>query len=723
MTSADSLLSQEELADILEEARLSARGGEVADYIPELRVALRGKIGITVHRPDGPGLRAGDTSRAVRGPGGAISDKNREKDDCFSIQSISKVFSLLYVLEQLGEKDVFKRVGKEPTGDPFNADPRVQSKGDIRMPYNPMINVGAIFITSLFPGDGKDDRFNRFFEFLRRLCGDAEMLVEEAIYCSEKRTGHNNRSLAWQMNADGIFLDPTRSRGEVNEEAPPHDVEFIEGVLDNYFRQCSILVTCDHLARAACVLAMGGLDPDTGERLVDGKNVRTVVSLMSTCGLYDGSGEFAYDIGIPGKSGVGGGIMGVVPGRFGVATFSPALDGQGNSVRGLYMLKQLSRRWKLHVFFREPEPDFKLCQFGTSEAADELAAEIKYSDMPGRYGTASYIPELGNANALDTGIALCNTRGEMVVGGDYAVRHTLQSISNVFGLLFVLNRKAEGAVFRHVGKEPSGEPFHVLKWKQFEEEETKRLIPFNPMINAGAIVLASMIPPAYEERIGPEKVPDMGGFLPFVRTLCGNPDIQIDTDIFESERSTGFNNRSLAWLMNDKDVFGPILHRQRGGVDNELIEDILSVYFRICSITVDCRDLARCAAVLANGGHDLDSGKSLIPPRHCTIAISMMALTGLYEGSGEFASEVGIPAKTGVSGGMLGVVPGKLGIATYGPVIDDKGNSFRGQQLFSRIEQAEALSVFSGGSGSAADEVPQIRLVDQEPLGTFGDGT
>ena len=201
-----------------------------------------------------------------------------------------------------------------------------------------MINVGAIFITSLFPGSDRDDRF-RFFKFVKLLCSDNNMKVDEAIYQSEKATGHNNRALAWKMNADGIFLSPEKIGHEIDSEARVQDVDFIEGVLDNYFRQCSILVTCDHLAHAACVLAMGGVDPASGDRVAKKRNVETVISLMSTCGLYDGSGEFAYDIGIPAKSGVGGGVMCVVPGQFGIATFSPALDSKGNSVRGLYMLK------------------------------------------------------------------------------------------------------------------------------------------------------------------------------------------------------------------------------------------------------------------------------------------------------------------------------------------------------------------------------------------------
>ncbi len=609
------------------------------------------------------------------------------------MQSISKVFALLHVLERRGESNVFKRIGKEPTGDPFNADPRVRAKGDVRIPYNPMINVGAIFITSLFPGSTRDDRFNGFLDFVRLLCADDGMIVDEAVYRSEKATGHNNRALAWKMNADGIFLSPDAAAGDPSESRA-QDVDFIEDVLDTYFRQCSILVTADHLARAACVLATGGIDPTTGNRVATSNHVQTVVSLMATCGVYDGSGEFLYDIGIPAKSGVAGGIMCVVPSQFGIAAFSPALDSRGNSERGIYMLKRLSREAGLHIF-RPTRSPVVLRTYTGSVPLQELVTEIKFGDALPDLRAADYIPELGASNALDTGVAICDCDGTTNGAGDYRRKFTLQSISNLFALLYVLNKKAEGRVFRHVGKEPSGEPFHALKWQRFEEASSKRQIPFNPMINAGAIVVASMIPEHYDERSSADGLVEMDDFTAFVRRLCGNDEIRVNQDVFESERRTGFKNRSLAWLMNDKGVFREILNRQKvDTIDHSVVEDILSVYFRMCAIEVDCQDLARFGALLAKGGKDLETGEDVIPTRHAIIVMAMMAGSGLYEGSGEFAASVGIPAKTGVSGGVVGVVPGTLGIAAYGPVIDEKGNTYRGQEILRRISEIEGLSVF-----------------------------
>ena len=147
--------------------------------------------------------------------------------------------------------------------------------------------------------DGKK-KFEKFFDFVKKLCGDPKMKIDPDVYSSESNTGHNNRALAWTLHADGIFF--VREKGEqTSEDIREREVKFIEGVLNNYFKQCSILVTCKHLARAASVLANGGIDPKSDKRLLQKKNVIGTISLMSTCGLYDGSGEFAYKIGMAGK--------------------------------------------------------------------------------------------------------------------------------------------------------------------------------------------------------------------------------------------------------------------------------------------------------------------------------------------------------------------------------------------------------------------------------------
>ncbi len=725
-------ISEKQLQSLVEDARFNEERGFVASYIPELRLAMKDKIGVVVHYTDGTVRAAGNWCGDHRDQTKPLRIGDRNKDDRFTIQSISKVLALLYVLETVGEEVVFRRILKEPTGDAYNADPRVRARDGKRMPYNPMINVGAIFITSLFPdpdklpanlpwrgsttssspvqlseglnqgekrsaeadvGTGTDARFYPFFDFVRHLCGDHTMVVDADVFGSEKKTGHNNRSLAWKMNADGIFI---RSPAP-DAEAAAQDVEFIETVLDNYFRQCSILVHAGHLARVACILAKGGIDPESEKRVVRAENVTSVVSLMSSCGLYDGSGEFSYDIGVAAKSGVGGGIMACVPGRAGIAVFSPALNDQGNSARGLYILRALSEGMGLHMFHKEPTSSRKFRKYNSDKSLDELSEILRFGFTPPSLKPASYIPELQRANARDTGIAICFTDGECIGGGDVDKKFSMQAISNVFGLLYVMRNRSEGTVFGFVGKEPSGESFQELKWTTIEEADGRRKVPFNPMINAGAIVIASMIPDQYRKPDGKsvERL-NIDGLLSFVRELCDNPEITTNESVFESERKTGFNNRSLAWLMNDKRVFADVLRgHQIDTIENEHIEAILDVYFRLCSLEVTCKDLARFGAVLANSGRLLGSEKRVLSEREVKVVTAMMSSAGLYDGSGEFAYRAGIPTKSGISGGLVGVVPGRCGLAAYSPVIDERGNSYRGQKAFVTIADAEGLSLFT----------------------------
>ena len=203
-----------------------------------------------------------------------------------------------------------------------------------------MINAGAIVISSMFPGRSPDDQWQGFLNFARKVCGNPSLEIDSAIYQSEKITGHNNRSLAWIMNDRRVFS----YRRDLSA------VDFIEGVLDVYFRQCSIAVTTIDLAYFAGFLANQGVDLKTGDRHASAEHVRMVVALMTSCGLYDGSGTFASNVGIPAKSGVGGGIIGVVPGTTGIATYGPALDSAGNSCLGLYAFEKIALEEELGIF-------------------------------------------------------------------------------------------------------------------------------------------------------------------------------------------------------------------------------------------------------------------------------------------------------------------------------------------------------------------------------------
>lgn len=300
---------QQMLNDAVEYARGYINEGVVASYIPELAKADKNMIGACIMTVDGQSYHAGDWQQT------------------FTMQSISKTASLILALQTAGADKVFSKVGVEPTGDAFNSMLKLELKEG--KPLNPMINAGAIATVSCIPGE---DPFGQFIKLVRRLCRRDSIEVDEAVYLSEKTSGMRNRSLGYFMQSEGII--------EGN----------LEDILDVYFRMCSVAVNTEDLANYGSILSNGGADPMTGERIVDEWILRIVKTLMMTCGLYDGSGRFAIDVGIPTKSGVGGGMLSAVDGRMGISVFSPALDPKGNSVGGYRVLEYLSKHLDLHYF-------------------------------------------------------------------------------------------------------------------------------------------------------------------------------------------------------------------------------------------------------------------------------------------------------------------------------------------------------------------------------------
>lgn len=297
------------LDETLREEKKHGERGQVASYIPELRKADPNMAGIALMTTRGI-FTAGDT---------AVN---------FTLQSISKVLTLLLALEHRGVEAVFAKVGSEPTGDSFNSIVKLETSE--QKPLNPMINAGAIAVCSLLPGQSVEERFGLIADLLEKILG-RPVQIDESVYRSEKETGHRNRALAH------FLKDIHALEGDVEE------------VLDLYFRQCSILVNCADLARIGMFLAAKGIN-EAGKPIVSANAVRLVSTFMVTCGMYNGSGEFAIKVGIPAKSGVAGGILGVVPGRYGVATYGPALDRKGNSVVGISMLRRLSQVLDLSIF-------------------------------------------------------------------------------------------------------------------------------------------------------------------------------------------------------------------------------------------------------------------------------------------------------------------------------------------------------------------------------------
>ena len=246
----------------------------------------------------------------------------------FTIQSISKVFVYGMALEDHGRDYVLTKVGVEPTGEAFNA---IILDEQSKRPYNPMVNAGAIATTSLIKGLGATERLNRMLDMFRRYIGH-DIFVDISVFMSERTTGNRNRAMAYLMLNFGMI-----------------DAK-IDEALDLYFQQCSIMVNCHDLAVMAATLANKGINPFTKEQAVESCYVKDMLSVMYTCGMYNFTGEWVYKVGIPAKSGVGGGIIAVVPNQMGIGVFSPLLDCRGNSVRGVKVCEELSQELGLHLF-------------------------------------------------------------------------------------------------------------------------------------------------------------------------------------------------------------------------------------------------------------------------------------------------------------------------------------------------------------------------------------
>ncbi|SHJ84180.1 L-glutaminase [Anaerobranca californiensis DSM 14826] len=292
--------------------KVYCKQGKVASYIPALAKQDGEKFGVAVMDLSGKFFAVGDV------------------EEKFTLQSISKVFTLMLAIIDKGQEYVFSKVGMEPTGDPFNSIVKLETMNPSK-PLNPMINAGAIAISSMIKGKNNGERFNRIRGFLEEIIGE-KITFNEEVYLSEKETGNRNRAAAYFMKDVGII------EGNVEE------------VLDLYFRHCSLEVNCIQLAKLAGMLANQGVSVITGKRMVSKEITQLVKSFMVTCGMYNASGQFAIKVGVPAKSGVGGGIMAVVPNKYGVAVWGPALDQVGNSIGGVKILEDMSKEFDWSIF-------------------------------------------------------------------------------------------------------------------------------------------------------------------------------------------------------------------------------------------------------------------------------------------------------------------------------------------------------------------------------------
>ncbi len=282
--------------------------GVLADYIPELAAVDPDGFALSLSSADGYIYESGDAALE------------------FTIQSISKPFTYALALGQIGPDAVDAKIGVEPSGEAFN---EISVDRSTKRPKNPMINAGAIAAVSLIPAATPDERFAMIQDFYSAFVG-RRLELDDQVYASEKATGSRNRAIGYMLQSFGVLDDDP------------------DEVLDVYYRQCSLTVTSTDLAKMGATLARGGVNPQTGRRVTDAAVVKRTLAVMVTCGMYDAAGDWVSAVGMPAKSGVGGGIVAVLPGQLGIGVYSPLLDGKGNSVRGVRVCRSLSEQLGLH---------------------------------------------------------------------------------------------------------------------------------------------------------------------------------------------------------------------------------------------------------------------------------------------------------------------------------------------------------------------------------------
>ena len=286
-------------------------GGKNADYIPYLAQVDSKLFGIAIVTTNNDSLTMGDVNYS------------------FSIQSISKVFTLALAMKELGADKVFEKVGSEPTGRPFNSPIAVVDM--TTHSGNPFVNAGAIATTSLISGKDETEKWNKILDFYSKAAGEKLSLIDE-VYKSEAATNTGNKALSYLLaKYDRIYADPFES-------------------VDIYTKQCSVGVNALQLARMGATLANNGKNPATGEQVISPEDIPHILSTMAMAGLYDGSGGWAWHVGLPSKSGVGGGILSIVPGKGAIAVFAPPLDEAGNSVKAQKVIDYVSEKLNYNLF-------------------------------------------------------------------------------------------------------------------------------------------------------------------------------------------------------------------------------------------------------------------------------------------------------------------------------------------------------------------------------------
>ncbi|MEJ2390635.1 MAG: glutaminase A [Gammaproteobacteria bacterium] len=615
--------------------------GSVASHLPELANADPDWFGLCAVTENNEILEAGDSRLA------------------FTAQSIAKLLILALALADHGPETILAKIGVEPTGERF--DSMLYSGDQKQYKLNPFMNAGALVALDMLAGDGIDTRFSRITELLYRMLGRPIMLDQQALN-SRRQQDHHNRALAYLLLSRGMIKGP------------------VDEILELYHRLCSILLDCRDLARIAAVLANTGVQPGSRQRIMSDDQVKTLLSVMQTCGLYDFSGQWAYRVGLPAKSSLCGAILVVVPGHFGFAVYSPPLNEvHQKSVRGVKVCEALSRQLSLHMFRPDASKVLPTCiapvrQANVSHQAYDINCLLARIHAAGKDDAEGHVyniaPDYLRIDPDAYSISITTIDGQRYRVGDHDAAFLIQSISKIFAYGMALEDQGRETVLQNIDVEPTGNPYDAIIRL---EQRSKR--PHNPMVNTGGIATTAMIK-------GDGRAHRLDRVLAMYQRYIGR-DIEIDMHSYHEEIKLGDRNKAIAYLL-----------RHFGMLETE-VDAALSLYLLQCSALVNSDDLSTMAATLANAGVNPLTGERAIAEEYVGDLLTVMYTCGMYDYAGEWSYRIGLPAKSGVGGGILAVVPGEMGIAVYSPKLNRHGNSIAGIKALEAVSANLNLHMFS----------------------------
>jgi glutaminase len=615
--------------------------GAVAAHLPELAQADPACFGLCAVTRDGTTLEAGDSRVS------------------FTAQSIVKPLILALALEDHDADTILHKIGVEPTGERFDSILHAENEEDHKL--NPFMNAGAIATLDLIGGRDLEERFARICALLQRLLSRPVALDQQAL-TSRRLHDHHNRAIAYLLLSRGLIKGPA------------------EDLLELYHRICCLLVDCRDLATIAAVLAQGGVHPVRNQRMLPAGNVKSILSIMLTCGMYEFSGQWAYRVGLPAKSSLGGAMLVVAPEQFGFAVYSPPLDeAHQKSVRGLKACEALSEKLGLHMFRSGLEQSTsktlqtpRIIRRGRDDGDLEQCLARIHQRTRGETGGDCYniAPDSFKVDPDAHAICVTTVDGRRFAAGDHYAPFLIQSISKVFAYGLALEDHGREAVLQHIDVEPTGNAYDAIIRL---EQRSKR--PYNPMVNAGGIATTALI-----RGEGPAQRLDR--ILSMYHDYIGH-DTHIDIPTYLTETRSGDRNKAIAYLL-----------RHFGMLENE-VDIALNLYLQQCSAVIDCKDLSVMAATLANGGFNPLSRRQAVHEEYVGDLLSVMYTCGMYDFAGEWSYRIGLPAKSGVGGGIIAVVPGRMGIAVYSPRLDRHGNSIAGIKALEAISAELDLHILS----------------------------